>query len=77
MAPDNSEISVHTIESASNLLMGNGFYFEQFLLVLFAGLGVIAFLSQLVPGILLFASMIRSICSCARSSMGTPGDGLE
>lgn len=77
MSPDYLEISAHNIGEASSTLLMNGFYFEEFLLVLFAGLGTIALLSQLVPGVLLFVAIIRSIRSCTRSDMGTSVEGIE
>lgn len=77
MSPDYLAISAHNVGDASSTLLMQGFYFEEFLLVLFAALGAIAFLSQLVPGILLFVSMARSICSCAKPSPGTSCDGIE
>ncbi len=77
MSPDYLAISAHNLGDASSTLLMQGFYFEEFLLVLFIALGTVAFLSQLVPGMLLFVSMARSICSCARSSLGTSGDDIE
>lgn len=47
---------------------------EDFLLILFAGLGTMAVLIQLLPGFMLFSSMVRSIFGTSQQT-GQPGNG--
>ncbi|WP_052263422.1 hypothetical protein [Geobacter pickeringii] len=47
---------------------------EDFLLALFAGLGTMAVVIQLLPGLMLFSSMVRSIFSTPRQ-IAPPGNG--
>lgn len=77
MSPDYLTISFPPIEDFSSPLLLSGFGMEEFLLVFFAGLGTMAVLCQLVPGVLLFVSMVRSMYSCSRADMKPSVEGVE
>lgn len=77
MSPDYLNISFPPIEDFSSPLLLSGFGIEEFLLVFFAGLGTMAVLCQLVPGILLFVSMTRSIYFCSVTDDESSVEGLE
>lgn len=77
MSPDYLNISFPPIEDFSSPLLLSGFGIEEFLLVFFAGLGTMAVLCQLVPGILLFVSMTRSIYFCSVTDDESSVEGVE
>lgn len=77
MSPDYLNISFPPIEDFSSPLLLSGFGMEEFLLVFFAGLGTMAVLCQLVPGILLFVSMTRSIYFCSLTDDESSVEGVE
>lgn len=77
MSPDYLNISFPPLEDFSSPLLLSGFGMEEFLLVFFAGLGTMAVVCQLVPGILLFVSMARSMCSSTPTDMRPSTEGVE
>ena len=77
MASDYLNISFPPLEDFSSPLLLSGFGMEEFLLVFFAGLGTMAVLCQLVPGILLFVSMTRSIYFCSLTDDESSVEGVE
>jgi hypothetical protein len=77
MSPDYLNISFPPLEDFSSPLLLSGFGMEEFLLVIFAGLGTMAVVCQLVPGVLLFVSMVRSMCSCSRTDIKPAVEGAE
>ncbi len=77
MSPDHLDISFPPLEGFCSPRLLNCFGIEEFLLVFFIGLGAIAFVCQLVPGILLFTSIVRSLISCIRPNMKPSSEGVE
>lgn len=77
MSPDYLTISFPPLEDFSSPLLLSGFGMEEFLLVFFAGLGTMAVVCQLVPGVLLLISMVRSIFFCTRTDMAPAVKGGE
>lgn len=77
MSPDYLNISFPPLEDFTSPLLLSGFGMEEFLLVFFAGLGTMAVLCQLVPGILLFVSMTRSIYFCSLTDDESSVEGVE
>jgi len=77
MSPDHSAISFPPIEDFSSPLLLSGFGIEEFLLAFFTGLGIMVVLCQLLPGVLLFVSMVRSIYGGAPSDMHPSAEGTE
>ena len=66
MSPDYLTISFPPLEDFSSPLHLSGVGMEEFLLVFFATLGTMTVICQLVPGVLLFVSMVRSMYSCTQ-----------
>lgn len=77
MSPDYLAISFPPLEDFSSPLLLSGFGMEEFLLVFFAGLGTIAVVCQLIPGVLLFVSMVRSFCSSTLPEIQPAPEGAE
>lgn len=77
MSPDYLAISFPPLEDFSSPLLLSGFGMEEFLLVFFAGLGTMAVVCQLIPGVLLFVSMVRSICSSTRTEILPSAEGAD
>lgn len=77
MSPDSLNISFPPLEDLSSPILLSGFGMEEFLLIFFAGLGTMAVVCQLVPGVLLFVSMVRSMYSCSRTGMEPSAKGVE
>lgn len=71
------EISFPLLQDISSPFILNCFGIDEFLLVFFIGLGTIAFACQLVPGVLLFVSMVRSIYSFPRPDTRPSAEGVE
>ncbi|WP_306537448.1 hypothetical protein [Geobacter sp.] len=77
MSPDYLTISFPPLEDFSSPLLLSGFGMEEFLLVFFAGVGTMAVVCQLVPGVLLLISMVRSMFFCTRTDMAPSVEGGE
>uniref|UniRef100_A0A831XFM3 Uncharacterized protein n=1 Tax=Geobacter metallireducens TaxID=28232 RepID=A0A831XFM3_GEOME len=77
MSPDYLAISFPPLEDFSPPLQWSGFGMEEFLLVFFAGLGTMAVVCQLIPGVLLFVSMVRSIWSNTRIEVLPSAEGSD
>ena len=61
MSPDHLDISFPPLEDFYSPLLLSCFGIEEFLLSFFVSMGTIAIICQLVPGVLLSISMLRSI----------------
>lgn len=66
MSPDYLSISFPPLEEFYSPLLLRGFGIEEFLLIFFTGIGIFMLACQLVPGILLLISMVRSTVACIR-----------
>ncbi|CAG0949142.1 hypothetical protein GEOBC_00077 [Geobacteraceae bacterium] len=77
MSPDYLTISFPPLEDFSSPLLLSGFGMEEFLLVFFAGVGTMAVVCQLVPGVLLLISMVRSMFFCTHTDMAPSVEGGE
>lgn len=77
MSPDYLNINFPPIEDFSSPLLLSGIGMDEFLLVFFAGLGTMAVIFQLVPGVLLFVSMVRSVYSSSRPDVKPSVEGVD